>query len=119
MGIVDKDKILPEEWRPGVSTKKLVGDFSGAQSIAMMEQTIKPGKGAPPHTHEVEELLIIQNGKLHITLGKKHLMATTNHIVKIDPLISHSFSNPGSCDAIVLIILPHSRPFDSTITKYL
>ena len=119
MGIVDKDKILPEEWRPGVSTRKLIGDFSGSQSIAMMEQTIKPGKGAPLHTHEVEELLFIQNGSLQITLGEEYMVAGSNHIVRIDALIPHSFSNSGSCDAIILVVFPHSRPFDDTVTKYL
>ena len=123
MSIIDNSGVKLDEWRPGVLTRKLAGAFSKVKSLFFMEQTLYPGKGAPPHVHQVEELLYIKSGALKVSINTpdevQEFNASTNQTVVIPISYPHSFVNETDAETVLLVFFPHSDPFDISITRYL
>ena len=123
MSVIDNNGVKLDEWRPGVLTRKLAGAFSKVKSLFFMEQILYPGKGAPLHVHEVEELLYIKNGALNVYIDTpdegQELKASANQTVVIPKSYPHSFVNETDAETVLLVFFPHSDPFDVSITRYL
>ncbi len=69
MHIIDHERQLLEEWRPGVRTRMHVSALTGAGQLCLFEQFCESGRGAPMHQHTVEEVLTVLDGKAEIWVG--------------------------------------------------
>ncbi len=94
--IADHASMASEQWRDGVLTRMLVSAANGASELCVFEQFCDPGRGAPIHTHEVEEVLIVLAGTAEITLGKARAMVTAGQSVTIAAGLRHGFVNTGA-----------------------
>jgi mannose-6-phosphate isomerase-like protein (cupin superfamily) len=84
-----------EEWRDGVVTRMRVSELTGSKAICIFEQWCAPGTGAPSHTHTVEEVLSVINGKVEIRLGDSFAALTRNESVIVPAGLAHGFRNIG------------------------
>ena len=84
-----------EEWRDGVVTRMRVSELTGSKAICIFEQWCAPGTGAPLHTHTVEEVLSVINGKVEIRLGDRIATLTQNESVVVPTGQVHGFRNIG------------------------
>ena len=66
VSLLDHERQVTEEWRPGVTTRMRVSALNGAVQLCVFEQWVEPGKGAPTHLHAVEEVLAVIQGQAEI-----------------------------------------------------
>jgi len=63
MKLIDPQNTSVESWRQGVESRMVVSGVNGAEQLCIFEQWIAPGHGAPTHSHPVEEVLTVREGK--------------------------------------------------------
>jgi quercetin dioxygenase-like cupin family protein len=95
MQIIDHEQQSHEDWRPGVSTRMRVSALTGASNLTIFEQWAKPGHGAPPHRHTVEEVITVIDGHADITLNGESATLTAGQSVVVPAGSLHSFRNSG------------------------
>src|SRR5207245_4781297 len=77
-------------------------DTNGA--YALMEASVAPGGGPPPHVHSrEEESFFILEGEILFQLGDKRLIGTTGMFANIPVGLLHSFKNESNRPARMLI----------------
>ena len=54
----------------GVQTRMVVSAANGATQLCVFEQWVAPGKGAPTHSHPVEEVLTVREGEAEMWIGE-------------------------------------------------
>lgn len=102
-----------EEWRTGVNTRMHVSAANGATQLCIFEQWAAPEAGAPTHTHPVEEVLTVVDGRADIWIEEGHVVLTGGSSVIIPPGQRHGFRNVGPETLHVRAILA-SANFDAT-----
>jgi quercetin dioxygenase-like cupin family protein len=95
MGIIDHASQPLEEWRPGVMTRMLVSALTGAERLCVFEQFCDPGRGAPTHLHNVEEVLTVLDGTAEVWLDEERAALTTGQSVVVPAGRKHGFRNTG------------------------
>jgi quercetin dioxygenase-like cupin family protein len=95
MRIVDLEKVVAEEWRPGVRTRMRASAANGAAQLCLFEQWCDPGHGAPTHLHAVEEVLHVISGQAEVWIGNDRATLTEGHLVVVPAGRKHGFSNAG------------------------
>ena len=85
-----------EEWRAGVVTRMLISELTGSKALCIFEQWCAPGTGAPVHTHKVEEVLSVIDGKAEVRLGDKTAILTKYESVIVPAGLEHGFCNVGN-----------------------
>lgn len=96
MTTIDHEHQPLEEWRPGVMTRMQVSALNGAAELCVFEQFCAPGKGAPTHRHDVEEVLTVLAGLAEVWLGEAHLTLAAGQSLIVPKGISHGFRNAGA-----------------------
>ncbi|TIS45615.1 cupin domain-containing protein [Mesorhizobium sp.] len=96
MQIIDHSLQPTEEWRPGVLTKMQVSAVTDAAALCIFEQWIAPGAGTPSHTHPVEEVLTVLEGRAELWLGDERTTVSTGQSVIVPAGSWHGFRNSGS-----------------------
>jgi quercetin dioxygenase-like cupin family protein len=82
------------------ATRELTGGAYG-----LIEASIPPGSGPPPHTHTREdEAFYLLSGVLEITAGEQEILARTGDFVYLPRGTVHSFTNPAVDPARALIL---------------
>jgi quercetin dioxygenase-like cupin family protein len=85
-------------------TFKATGDSTGGV-LALMEASIPPGSGPPPHVHANEdEAFYLLAGALQLSAGEETFAARAGDFVFLPRGTPHSFTNP-SVDAARALIL--------------
>lgn len=102
-----------EEWRNGVATRMRVSALLGSKEICIFEQWCAPGTGAPIHSHSVEEVLSVLNGKMEISLGDERATLTKDDSVVVPAGIEHGFRNVGNEELHLQAVL--AAPFFEAI----
>lgn len=102
-------KSTPELWRPGVSTRMNISALNGAQALCVFEQRCLAGTGAPPHWHEVEEVLSVVSGTMMVQVGDVEHILSAEESAVIPARVIHGFRNIGSGELHVQAIL--AAPF--------
>ena len=69
------------------------------------------GAGAPLHTHEDDELLVVLEGTLRVRIGDESHDADADHTVVVPPGVPHGFEAVGDSPARVLVFFPSKDPF--------
>ena len=60
-----------EKWREGVMTHMRMSILAGERQLCIFDQFCETGSGAPPHLHEVEEVLEVMEGTAEGPVGQK------------------------------------------------
>src|SRR4051794_33788832 len=95
----------PSIWRVGdtYSVKATAGPTGG--SLALLEASIPPGCGPPPHVHGGEdEALYVLAGQLEVSGGAEAFVARAGDFVFIPRATPHSFRNVSVDAARALIV---------------
>ena len=95
MNVQDIKDSLPERWREGVETRMLVSARNGAAQLCIFEQWVAPGAGAPTHTHSVEEVLSVRDGRAEMWLGDRRMVVAAGQCLVVPAGIRHGFRNCG------------------------
>jgi quercetin dioxygenase-like cupin family protein len=92
-------------WMVGdTCTFKATGESTGGV-LALMEASIPPGSGPPPHVHANEdEAFYLLAGVLELSAGEQTLAARAGDFVFLPRGTPHSFRNPGVDAARTLIL---------------
>ncbi len=81
--------------------------------------TAEPGTGAPLHTHTIDELIVILEGTLEVSMDGETRTVGANHTVVIPPGAEHSFRVTGEGTAHLLVFFPALDPYSAEHTHYL
>ena len=94
MPIINHSHAPEVPWRPGYRKWDIAGHEQGVSSTLSIN-TAEPGTGAPLHTHTVDELIVILEGTLEVSLdGETHTVGP-DHTVVIPPGAKHAFHVTG------------------------
>lgn len=80
----------------------LVSGRDTAGRYALIDMTIPPGGGPPPHRHAFEELFHVLEGEIEVTIRGAAYMASAGGSVNVPGNAPHSFRNTGQIPARVL-----------------
>jgi quercetin dioxygenase-like cupin family protein len=96
MQISDPDDRPLEQWREGVETRMVVSAQNGATQFCVFEQWVAPGKGAPTHSHTVEEVLTVRAGEAEMWLGEARTRVRAGQSLIVPAGRLHGFRNVGT-----------------------
>jgi mannose-6-phosphate isomerase-like protein (cupin superfamily) len=113
MQISDPDDRPLEQWREGVQTCMVISAHNGATQLCVFEQWVAPGKGAPTHSHFVEEILTVREGEAEMWLGQKRTIVHAGQSLIVPAGRLHGFRNAGTGTLHVHAILA-SPIFEAT-----
>jgi quercetin dioxygenase-like cupin family protein len=85
-----------EQWREGVQTRMVISARNGAAQLCVFEQWVAPGKGAPTHSHPVEELLTVREGEAEMWLGQTRTLVRAGQSLVVPACRLHGFRNAGT-----------------------
>src|SRR4029078_604587 len=75
-------------------------EFQGSQyadtNVSFLLIDAPPGSGPQLHTHPYEEIIIVQEGQVTLTVGDATIEATSGQIVIVPAGVAHKFVNSGS-----------------------
>ena len=114
MPIVDHGAIPETPWRPNYRKWDITRPGDGTTSSAMSYSVVGVGAGAPLHTHEADELIVILEGTVEARLGDEVGNVGADHTLVIPPNTPHGFTSVGPGDARIMAFFPISDPFDHT-----
>ncbi len=113
MQINDPDDRPLEQWREGVKTRMVVSAQNGSAQLCVFEQWVAPGKGAPTHSHPVEEVLTVRNGEAEMWLGEARTRVRAGQSLLVPAGQLHGFRNAGTGTLHIHAILA-SPVFEAT-----
>ena len=96
MQISDPDDRPLEQWREGVQTRMVISAQNGATQLCVFEQWVAPGKGAPTHSHTVEEVLTVREGEAEMWLGEERMTVRAGQSLIVPAGRLHGFRNAGT-----------------------
>jgi quercetin dioxygenase-like cupin family protein len=78
------------------SSYNFVGGDQGDVGISMFLVEAQPGRGAPLHRHEYDEIVLVQEGQSRLVIGDEIRVASAGDIVVVKAGTPHGFVNAGS-----------------------
>ncbi|MER8577084.1 cupin domain-containing protein, partial [Mesorhizobium sp. M1338] len=91
---------------------RFLGGVAGS-NLEMLEVTVPPGSGTPPHAHPSPEMFYILEGELrirHFEAGEapRTVVADPGSAVRIGPMESHDYSNESGKQVRMLVLVEPS-----------
>lgn len=77
------------------SSFQFVGEDHGNVGISMFLIEAQPGRGAPLHIHEYDEILMTQEGRARVVVGDEICEAAPGDIIVVKSRTPHGFVNIG------------------------
>lgn len=114
MPIVDHNGIEETPWRPSYRKWAITRAGDGTTSSDLSYSEVGVGAGAPLHSHEADELIVVLEGALEVRLGDEVQQAGRDHTLVIPPNTPHGFTSVGPGEARLLSFFPIADPFDHT-----
>lgn len=105
MSVVDHSKAQELPWRPGYRVWAVAGQ-DGSVDCTLHYGVIEPGAGAPLHTHEADELIVVLEGRLEGRLEGERQMVGANQTMVIPRDVPHGFTCAGPGAARALAFFP-------------
>lgn len=99
-----------EEWRPGVTTRRIVSAATGSATICVMEQRHEPGRGAPTHRHDTEEVVIVRDGEAEFRVEGERVRLEAGDAIVLPAEVRHGFVNTGSRELVVEAVFSSAAP---------
>ena len=113
MPIIDHSKVEETPSRPNYRMFDLAGPKDGITS-SLSYSKVGPEAGAPLHTHEDDELIVVLEGTLEVRIGDEVHMVGADHTAVVPPNVPHAFTSTGPGDARLLGFFPTPDPFERT-----
>ncbi len=110
MLVIRRDEQTLEEWRPGVTTRRVVSAVAGAETICVIEQRHEPGRGAPTHWHDTEEVVIVREGEAEFWVEGERVRLGQGDAIVLPPKIRHGFVNVGDRPLHVEAVFSSAAP---------
>src|SRR5262249_29882203 len=85
-----------EQWREGVQTRMITSIQNGATQLCLFEQWVAPGKGAPTHSHPVEEVLTVREGEAEMWIGEERTLVRAGQSLIVPASRLHGIRNAGA-----------------------
>ena len=114
MPIVEHKSLPETPWRPNYRKWDITRHGDGTTSSSLSRSTVGVGAGAPLHTHEADELIVVLEGTLEARLGDEVRRVGADHTLVIPPNMPHSFTSVGPTDARLITFFPVPDPFNHT-----
>ena len=114
MPIVNHNDLPETPWRPNYHKWDITRPGDGTTSSSLSYSVGAVGTGAPLHTHEADELIVVLEGTLEVRLGDEVAQAGPDHTVVVPPNVPHGFTVVGPGEARLMAFFPVSDPFDHT-----
>ncbi len=114
MPIVDHNNLPETPWRPNYHKWDITRRGDGTTSSSLAYSVVGVGAGAPLHTHEADELIVILEGTLEARLGDAVQKVGADHTLVIPPNVPHGFKSVGPGDARIITFFPIQDPFNHT-----
>ena len=114
MPIVDHNSIPETPWRPNYRKWDITRPGDGTTTGSLSLSTVGVGAGAPLHTHQDDEFIVVLEGTLEARLGDETHAVERDHTLVIPPNTPHGFTSIGPGDARILTFFPVAEPFDGT-----
>ncbi|HLI98235.1 MAG TPA: cupin domain-containing protein [Bradyrhizobium sp.] len=96
MKINGGDESPIEPWREGVQTRMLISARNGASYLCVFEQWVAPGRGAPTHSHPVEEVLTVREGEAEMWIDQERAIVKVGRSLIVPAGRLHGFRNSGN-----------------------
>jgi quercetin dioxygenase-like cupin family protein len=94
-------------WPP---LQKVATYESGTTATAVWRNWAGPGQEVRPHRHDVEEVILVVQGRMRATLdGEVHMLDEGDALV-VPPMVVHGFANPGPGDLAIVASFPSPAP---------
>ena len=106
-------------WRPGVTARWLVNRQRGSQALSVHYAEAQRQTGSPLHTHRVEEVFYVLEGRLEVRLGEGRHILGPGEAALVPPEVAHAWGNPGPDTVRYLAIHAHKDAFAPGVTTYL
>lgn len=86
---------LPAAALPGIDYVTLACSENGLASLSVWRQRMEPGAATPPHSHDCEEVVIVESGtgEVHVD-GRVHAFGPGTTLV-IPPNVVHQIFSTG------------------------
>ena len=110
MPIIDHANAREVPWRPNYRKWQITEDGDGTTSTDASLNEVGVGAGAPLHTHEDDELLVVLEGTLRVRIGDESHDAGADHTVVVPPGVPHGFEAVGRLTGAGACLLPIQRP---------
>lgn len=81
---------------PGELISLLDGNKHGYESLSLILSESAPGGGPPMHTHDCEEVHIVDSGKVSYIIGDERIILDGPFVLRIPAKMPHAFVNAGS-----------------------
>lgn len=78
------------------SSYNFVGADHGDVAISMFLVEAQPGRGAPLHCHEYDEIVLVQEGQSRFVIGGEIRVASAGDILVVKAGAPHGFVNAGT-----------------------
>ena len=107
------DESDPDDYRPRSSWAVLVdpGDGRDARvdSISMIFEVIAPGERIPLHTHPIDEVIVIDEGRAAVRLGDETRKVGPGTVVFIPANTAHGTTNETAEPIRLHVMFPSER----------
>lgn len=106
---------------PGLAHRTLAGAEHGLEHLAIWSQRIDPQGATPPHFHDCEEAIIVQQGEGTLVFGGEERRFRAGDTIIVPPSAHHQIINTGDeplvlvaalSTANVVVRLPDGTPLD-------
>lgn len=78
------------------SSYNFVGAEQGDVAISIFLVEAQPGRGAPLHCHEYDEIVVVQEGRSRFVIGDEIRVGSAGDIIVVKARTPHGFVNAGS-----------------------
>src|SRR5215211_1657754 len=115
MPFIDGRTIPEVLMRPGIHGRFLAHKDLGASRVSLLMNRAEPGAAVPFHMHQVEETVVIFEGRIWVQLGEERRVIGPNDTVIIPPMTPHAWGTEGTEEARMMWVYGGPDPFaDST-----
>jgi mannose-6-phosphate isomerase-like protein (cupin superfamily) len=106
---IHSDSSLVPDVLPGLAHRTLAGSTHGLRKLAVWAQRIDAQGATPPHTHDCEEVILIQDGEgILVYEGQEHPFTAGDTII-VPPTVEHQLINTGHEPLTLVAILSTSN----------
>lgn len=90
------------------SSYNFAGDDNGGVSVSIFFVQAEPGRGAPLHRHEYDEVIVVEEGRSRLVVGDEVYEAGKGDLHVIKAGTPHGFVNVG--DGVLRQMDIHTNP---------
>jgi mannose-6-phosphate isomerase-like protein (cupin superfamily) len=87
----------------------LRGEEHGYDSLSLIMTVTQPGGGPPLHSHECEEMHILESGTVAYIVGEERFTLSGPYVQRIPAMLPHAFMNAGDTAIRLHCVFPSSH----------